>query len=60
VTALTLGYAHDLPRPAPFLTAALGGQIMVFKPSQSLEPLYGSSTPVGAQFFLRVRFDSGR
>lgn len=60
VTALTLGYAHDLPRPAPFLTAALGGQLMVFKPSQSIEPLYGSSTPVGAQFFLRVRFDNTR
>ncbi len=54
VTALTLGYAHDLPQIASWVSTALGGQAMLYFPSAGYHPFY-SKHPVGAQVFLRAR-----
>jgi hypothetical protein len=59
VSALTLGYGHDLPSPARWLSASMGGQVMLYRPSASLRADY-SATPVGAQVFLRFRLDTAR
>jgi hypothetical protein len=54
VQAYTIGYERELPRPAPWLSAGLGGQLTVFATPDPLKPVYGRR-PVGAQVFLRVR-----
>jgi hypothetical protein len=54
VQAYTAGYAYELPRVAPWLSTALGGQLTVYGVPQVFQPVYGSR-PVGVQFFLRAR-----
>lgn len=59
VSALTVGYGHELPSPRPWLSLSLGGQLSLYRTPEVLKPLYGSS-PVGAQLFLRMRLKSSR
>lgn len=59
VSALTLGYGHELPTPRPWLSASIGAQVTVNRTPDVLKPFYGSS-PVGAQVFLRLRLKSAR
>jgi hypothetical protein len=59
VSALTIGYGHELPSPRPWLSLSLGGQFTVYRAPDVLKPFYGSN-PVGAQVFLRMRLKSSR
>ncbi len=54
VSAWTFGYARELRRPVPWISAAIGGQFMIFQPGEPFRPRYGSA-PIGAQVFLRFR-----
>jgi hypothetical protein len=54
VSALTVGYGHELPRLAANVSMMLGAQVMIFRPDEAFRPVYGSM-PLGAQVFLRVR-----
>ena len=57
VQVYTAGYERELPRPVSWLSAGIGGQIMIFGVPQNLRPIYGDR-PVGMQFFLRLRLRS--
>jgi hypothetical protein len=52
--AYTVGYERELPRPSSWLSAGLGGQLMLFGVPDNLKPIYGDS-PAGVQIFLRLR-----
>jgi hypothetical protein len=54
VQAYTAGYAHELPRLAPWLSTSLGGQITAYGVPAVFKPIYGER-PLAIQFFLRVR-----
>lgn len=54
VAATTFGYERELPRPSPWLSAGLGGQLTVYRSPAEVRATYGS-TPIGVQFFLRLR-----
>ena len=54
VNAFTLGYARELPRAAPWLSTSIGAQATLYQTPKLLRVDYGSS-PLGAQFFVRVR-----
>lgn len=57
VQSYTVGYEREIPSPLPWLSAGLGGQIMIFGVPDNLRPIYGDR-PIGAQFFLRFRLRS--
>ncbi len=58
VQAYTVGYEHELPTPGPaWVSAGLGGQIMIYGVPANLRPVYGDH-PVGMQVFLRLRLRS--
>jgi hypothetical protein len=59
VSALTIGYGHELPSPRPWLSLSIGGQLTAYRTPEVLKPFYGAS-PVGAQVFLRLRLKSSR
>jgi hypothetical protein len=54
VASYTMGYSRELPRLAPWLSTAIGGQMTLFQTPHLLRPQYGK-VPVGVQVFLRVR-----
>jgi hypothetical protein len=54
VQTYTIGYARELPPPAPWLSASLGGQTMIYGLPLVLKPIYGDR-PFGVQLFLRMR-----
>ena len=54
VTAVSAGYIRELLR-GPRATLGLGVQGTINPVPNSLEPLYGSRTPLGGMVFLRVR-----
>ena len=54
VQAFTLGYARELPRATPWLSTSVGAQATLYLTPKLLRVDYGSS-PLGAQFFVRVR-----
>jgi len=54
VAALTLGYARELNPETPWFSAALGGQVTLFRAPEALRGFYGRSA-AGAQVFLRFR-----
>lgn len=54
VNAFTLGYARELPRATPWLSTSIGAQATLYQTPKLLRIDYGSS-PLGAQFFVRVR-----
>jgi hypothetical protein len=57
VQTYTLGYERDVPSGVRWLSAGLGGQLMLFGVPQNLRPIYGDR-PMGLQLFLRVRLRS--
>jgi len=57
VQVYTAGYERELPSPASWLSAGLGGQVIFYGVPANLRPIYGEH-PVGAQFFLRFRLRS--
>ncbi|MFO0280469.1 MAG: hypothetical protein ACK532_00995 [Acidobacteriota bacterium] len=59
VGAFTVGYGHELPSPAPWLSLSLGGQVNFYRVPAEAIPLYGRS-PAGAQLSLRLRLKSSR
>ncbi|MFN8941339.1 MAG: hypothetical protein ACK5ZJ_16530, partial [Acidobacteriota bacterium] len=59
VGAFTVGYGHELPSPAPWLSLSLGGQVNFYRVPTEAIPLYGPS-PAGAQVSLRLRLKSSR
>lgn len=54
VQLYTAGYSRELPSPAGWLSASLGGQITIFHAPPQLAPVYGAN-PAGAQLILRLR-----
>jgi hypothetical protein len=54
VQVYSAGYEHELPKPARWLSAGLGGQVMLYGVPDNLRPIYGNR-PTGMQLFLRMR-----
>ena len=59
LTAITLGYGHELRSPVKWASLSLGGQFSFYRTPIEAQPAYGKS-PVGAQLTLRARLKSSR
>jgi hypothetical protein len=59
VSAFSVGYGHELPSPAKWMSLSAGAQFNVYRAPDAAVAAYGRA-PVGVQVFLRARLKSGR